>query len=1693
MAENYTQVNSYQDKLLEAMSIVSSQLISSIPYDKTIICTIVDDTEKDKGKYSVTSGDTTFDAYSSDTKLKKDEVVYVTIPEGNYDNQKIIQGKKTSDTEKPFVFTTPLDTMLDLTGNLLEGPKDNKDIYKVKKEDGEGFNKGELIANNLYTTKSVINEETSQPEEVINAQTAQLIKLYERTGMREAGYSRLGIKAGFMSWIPEVVSGAYGLKITVKDILNTTTTDEQDVDTKVSEKTILLDASEMYGNPYNFETYYEQEKVVSVSELNTITDIIVEFYQIGGSFYNVENDILTLQDATVTELEDGTKRYSTSFGPNLFVDNIEIGLGYDINEVTEELIVPVIKDSMTYSAYRKEELNKKQIDLRWVHQFEDGPLVVEAKRDLLGENPRLPNCEIRWYRYQLGAAAADEYSGVYWTGMTVTNEGDKYILSPWDGKTKTVQIKDVFGVVEIDPDTKEPKTKEIPDYKESHALDNVIFTPDTSYQTEQIKAIIFLNGVAIRGPVITFNNEQSTTGTDVTNFINALDIECVDGTLGNYLIYNEAGNILNYSEAQTERKLSCTFAETGTIARSTLLLDSNKGDTIAWKFPIKNSMVSLQRCGKPNRETYNRITLTAEDFVSNTYYTYDATNKKYTLAIGEFINDTEYYAKTIVSDVIDLTKVWQLRQEYREEDYEGFEFIPCYRTNSKGEFVLDDNGKQILDYYECRKNGILYYTHKTLNYFEPYYEPWNIYTDINQNYVVLQNERVLDYNSNTGITTILYPTYKISALYSMYDMNNTIACTIRKDRIIYTSEREFTFGVAGTMGTDNSIVVDFVGGQTAVTVGDKSSYQLEVKMYDENNKPKDLSSVEVKWSWYTPGGGTVGTALSFSGNANTAVVDLVNDTTSDCIENKNNIYIAQVTVGEDELITYFPIPLKYSEEYSHIDGATSVIYLSNNQPDYYKGDYTLYTTNDDSFGSPDVQVLPIDDVKWKIISQESSSCPYIANVNENGKEGLKPIGIYTSGVRNYAIVAYYKDRPVWQQPILVLRNNYPSRIINKWDGKTLTIDEEMGTILSTAIAAGSKDNQNRFTGVMLGDWSEKVSDGSLQHTGVYGFHEGAMAYAFKDDGTGFIGKDAVGRIEFDGNEATISSANYVEGTRGMKIDFNGQKETTASGSVTYNNPYIKMYGGGGKIVLDTKATSDGYPFEIGNKFKAKWDGHIIANSGLIGGWILEEVTRTTDNTPTKGGRLQAGINGFSSGYWDMIELDPLMNTITGGRFNASVLESPSGEPIKLGGTIAVYDPSKLTHIENPHATSSDGTKQYQDAVNYDTGGYYYHGTRYTDNNGKGINASTKTGYQKALKGGTLGFMTMTGGSEVPKDFWPAGIGMKAENGGQVKATNQNVGMNIGSNYLFLSDYEELLSDGSKARTSEFQVSVYGNSTKVTYEEKTEEGKKIITPKYKTEMATSRLIFNGEGLSAVSGFGDLGARVILSPKSHSGIGYAESYLACYAMQTVVRGAYNLDLSVKDAQILLASSYNIDFGKAQTTINIGNRGSKTVSGSDGSTSTIAIGSTNTLEGVANIIKGNSTFTDILTVGSEYPLNTTYILNVQGSSCVSGGLNIQGEYGVNNGTSIVNYGLQVSKYAAFYGNAYISPNLTVSGSLNVASAGSTALNTDTTTTTIGSITTNIKGTTTKITSTTTEITSGTITFNSAATQSGIKAQFA
>ena len=121
------------------------------------------------------------------------------------------------------------------------------------------------------------------------------------------------------------------------------------------------------------------------------------------------------------------------------------------------------------------------------------------------------------------------------------------------------------------------------------------------------------------------------------------------------------------------------------------------------------------------------------------------------------------------------------------------------------------------------------------------------------------------------------------------------------------------------------------------------------------------------------------------------------------------------------------------------------------------------------------------------------------------------------------------DGTYFAQAIVLDRNEYVSSLVNQWDGKSLILDEENSALMSNIMAVGTKDRNNRFTGIMMGDWTGH-NDGSMDVPGLYGYQQGAQSFGFLTTGQAFLGQYGKGRIFFDGNYALISNAdktNYI--------------------------------------------------------------------------------------------------------------------------------------------------------------------------------------------------------------------------------------------------------------------------------------------------------------------------------------------------------------------------------------------------------------------------------------------------------------------------------------------------------------------------------------------------------------------------------------
>lgn len=80
------------DNILDSISLIVDKKIESLKFDKTSICTVLDDSKASQGKYLVTDGYSSFYVYSNDTAYKRGNVVNVNIPNGDYSETKYIIG-----------------------------------------------------------------------------------------------------------------------------------------------------------------------------------------------------------------------------------------------------------------------------------------------------------------------------------------------------------------------------------------------------------------------------------------------------------------------------------------------------------------------------------------------------------------------------------------------------------------------------------------------------------------------------------------------------------------------------------------------------------------------------------------------------------------------------------------------------------------------------------------------------------------------------------------------------------------------------------------------------------------------------------------------------------------------------------------------------------------------------------------------------------------------------------------------------------------------------------------------------------------------------------------------------------------------------------------------------------------------------------------------------------------------------------------------------------------------------------------------------------------------------------------------------------------------------------------------------------------------------------------------------------------
>ena len=1092
--------NSAMDNLFQAIDIIVGERLSGLKYDRTIKVTIIDDSQASKGIYTVTDGSSNFTAICApENTYVKGAIVYAVIPEGDWDKDLIIVGRFSNDGDDYFNYANTSEDFLDFTHNLIPDVKS-----------------GSLLANDI-----------NRP----------YVRIWSADNLNHKEYNRLLIRGEFRTWLSslDVDKGSYGLRLYVvaRELLNG----------KSYERTFKFDllSDDMYGDPFNFETYYLQEKVFDISHISDICYMELLLVQ-SSDFYNKDNELVPYKNESGQVYPD-----------NIFVKNPYVSLGYDIHDVLEDEVRLYTFDDKTYDSTNP---NTKTMHVRWLHMQEDETMIAIDKED---EIPA--NSVIRWYQHILDRTTVDKLAGTFWKEIEEARNKFEYkytftdndslrleqfkVIIESPSRTSVIEnletqlfdgydgylfddkyLGDSQGTKFLDEETEKLDTAVLKralhsynrndylsfqeykqviedynkNYKQAHnGVDYDVNTAGQNYVTaSDILSSIqreMSNVQTYESEVLEFENQSYDPVASAIDLISGLEILVDPANYnGSYMLYDDSGMIRNPVESTRKRFLTATY-ESLITGEQTL----DTAEKICWYIPLENTMI---------------------------------------LPPQEGIEYTKYESYTKLTD----------------EEVKLFKF-PCSYCRIERDFPVSegDAGELLARQAE-------------------------------------QSFRIKDYYNQNATNNTIYcsvikngKTYDASALltFGIAGTNGTDATFLLQ-----------MFEMDGDTITDNPV--------TAVTLGG-NGIVVKPKFYDYNNEDiteEYLSKHTVVYSWYkySEKNGLSYTTITddkninycviksdatttiedcqyyiLSASVNWGVVKYKRDENGDFILDNNGQPILEEKENGDivsrdvSLRTFLPIPVRKSVDYGQIIGPTRIIYDHTGANPSYSGDaFTMYKDG-----------KKFDKVEWAIACHELRGGANSAVLNyyptldpTTGK--MTPKNMYLLGNDNRFAVecldtSLEEPEIIWTQPILIIQNKYSSAMLNSWDGE-FYIDEKNGTIMSTMVGAGKKESDNTFSGVLMGDVAAGAGfdDRNKSGLGLYGFLQGEQSFGFNVDGTAFIGRAGRGRINFNGQNGTIESGSYTQYLAGMQIDLDGDDTDKTASS-------LFAYGSGGAFELNTNS------------------------------------------------------------------------------------------------------------------------------------------------------------------------------------------------------------------------------------------------------------------------------------------------------------------------------------------------------------------------------------------------------------------------------------------------------------------------------------------------------------------------------------------
>ena len=233
-------MNNISEQLLQAMDIVMEQKLTQLQYDKTIQAKIYSVVDIDTGEYKVRYNGNIFSAFSNDTSktYKVNDAVYVSVPEGNFSNKKLITSLVTADSLSS-------SRLSDLSNSVMEVSPTFDVLYDglYNAEKNYGVIAGMPVGESGSYTYIYQGPDVYDPDGYHG-----LFQQYSNN------YEYIRVKASFLTQFYNIHNqGNYGLEVEFY------TKDDSSVKYK-------LDLQNFNGNAYGFSVYTPQEIILKAQK-----------------------------------------------------------------------------------------------------------------------------------------------------------------------------------------------------------------------------------------------------------------------------------------------------------------------------------------------------------------------------------------------------------------------------------------------------------------------------------------------------------------------------------------------------------------------------------------------------------------------------------------------------------------------------------------------------------------------------------------------------------------------------------------------------------------------------------------------------------------------------------------------------------------------------------------------------------------------------------------------------------------------------------------------------------------------------------------------------------------------------------------------------------------------------------------------------------------------------------------------------------------------------------------------------------------------------------------------------------------------------------------------------------------------------------------------------------------------------------